>query len=564
MENVTITVDASKSKGELRRIWRSIGYDEINWTYTQIGKDIYRQFKQLCDGPYWVRNHNAFTSGNLISAPAWGSTNCYTEDSGGKPHYDFSVNDRVYDTFLEGNCKPMIELAFMPHDLSAHPGTGPKESWRYPPKDYDKWRDLVSEFAAHLIDRYGKAEVRTWYFSTWNEADIGYFKWKPDEDLTQEDQRKARDQEYFKVHDYSCDGIWRVDDQLQVGGPDLAAREQFLDVFLNHVENEPNYVTGKKQSRLDFISAHVKGTAITPDKTVPNPDFDDVARRRWLRYAEKIKKYPRLAALPIIGNEWDIDVGTVLGIYDSKDFQFRNTSYYPVFVIRSVKEILDLMASENLNIELIMQWAFYFHGKRCFEGHRALFDPLGIRKPVFNGFELLSRMGAERISAETNDTEVDIDPGEVVGNAHRRPKDEADAEELNEFDRVEPHPQVDALASKNPDGSLQVLVWNQVCDQYRRGERRINVTVRGLAGWTAADVTEYRIDEDHSNAHTVWDRLGRPDWPTEEQIAAIKRREGLETARPDRSMTVEDDAFELSITLPMHGVSMFVIREHTG
>ena len=200
-----------------------------------------------------MRNHNAFTSGNLISEPAWGSTNCYTEDANGNPIYDFSVNDRVYDTFLEGNCKPMIELAFMPHQLSAHPETGPKESWRYPPKDCKRWRDLVSEFATHLISRYGKEEVRTWYFSTWNEPDIDYFKWKPDENLRQADQRRARAQEYFKVHDYSCDGIWRVDEELHVGGPDLAAWPRFLDAFLNHIENEPNYVTGKRGD-VQFLS----------------------------------------------------------------------------------------------------------------------------------------------------------------------------------------------------------------------------------------------------------------------------------------------------------------------
>jgi len=561
MKDVAIKVDAGKRLGELRRIWRSIGYDEINWTYTQIGKHIYRQFRGLHDGPYWVRNHNAFTSGNLISAPAWGSTNCYTEDTDGTPKYDFSVNDRVYDTFLEHNCKPMPELGFMPHDLSRHPETGPKESWRYPPKDYDRWRDLVSEYARHLISRYGAAEVRTWYFSTWNEADIGYFKWKPDEELGEDDQRRARDQEYFKLHDYSCDGMWRVDDQLQVGGPDLAHSAEFLDRFLNHVENEENYVTGQKASRLDFISTHVKGTAINAERKVPNPDFDDVARRRFLKYGSKIKKYPRLAGLPIIGNEWDIDVGTVLGTYDSPDFEFRNTSYYPVFVIRSVKEILDVMRSADLNIELIMQWTFYFHGKRCFEGHRAIFDPLGIRKPIFNGFELLSRLGDERILASTDDTEEDLQPGEVVGNGRRRPQDAKDAESIDEYDRVEPHPQVDALASRSANGDVQVLVWNQVCDQYATGERTISVDIEGLEGWASARVIEYRIDEHHSNAHTVWKTLGRPDWPSDDEVATIRAREGLETAQPDRCEAVQNGCVHLELTLPVHGVSMYILSK---
>lgn len=36
MRQVTITVDAGAEIGPLDRIWRSFGYDEINWSYTPI------------------------------------------------------------------------------------------------------------------------------------------------------------------------------------------------------------------------------------------------------------------------------------------------------------------------------------------------------------------------------------------------------------------------------------------------------------------------------------------------------------------------------------------------
>jgi xylan 1,4-beta-xylosidase len=38
----TIRVDCEDWRGPLRRIWASIGYDEINWTYTNRGKALYR------------------------------------------------------------------------------------------------------------------------------------------------------------------------------------------------------------------------------------------------------------------------------------------------------------------------------------------------------------------------------------------------------------------------------------------------------------------------------------------------------------------------------------------
>jgi xylan 1,4-beta-xylosidase len=557
---VTVIARFDRDVGSLERIWRSLGYDEINWTYTQIGKQIYREIRDLNDGPYWMRNHNAFTSGNGISSPAWGSTDCYREDDSGAVSYDWTLVDRVYDTMVENNVKPMIELAFMPHPLSTHPETGPRESWRYPPKDYGKWSDLVAAFVKHVEDRYGAEEVRTWYFSTWNEADINYFKWKPDQDLSDEDQRTARDEEFFKLHDHSCAAVWSVDEKLRVGGPDLAMNPDFLDRFLDHCHNGKNYVTGKTGSRLDFISLHVKGTRMDSSRRVKNPDFDLVARRRLLAYWERIKKYERFTSLPIIGNEWDIDVGTVLGIHDSPDWEFRNNSYFPTFIIREMKELDDVARQEGINLQLVMQWTFYFHGKRCFEGHRAIFDPMGIRKPVFNGLAMLAKLGATRIETSTDDEERDIQPGEEVGMAARRPKDEQDAAELRPEFVVQPHPQVDALATRTGTDRAAVIVWNQVCDQYAEGSRDVAVRIEGLDGWERAAVEHYRIDAQHSNAHTVWEGLGRPDWPTEDEIAIMKRAEKLEKYQPDRLDAVVGGQLVLRTTIPVHGVSMYIVR----
>lgn len=443
----------------------------------------------------------------------------------------------------------MIELDFMPHDLSSHPETGPNESWRYPPKDYTKWRELNLEFAEHLINRYGNAEVRTWYFSTWNEADIYYFKHRPDENLDDPEQKKKRDEEFFKVHDYAVDGIWAVDDKLIIGGPDLACDIGFLDRFLAHCHDGENYATGNKGSRLDFISLHCKGTSMDKNHRVPDPDYDDIARRRFLKYWSVIKKYPRFKELPIIANEWDIDVGTVLGIHDSNDWQFRNNSYYPTFVIRSIKDINDLIIKEGINIELIMQWAFYFHGKRCFEGHRAIFDPFGIRKPIFNGFEMLSYMGQKRVQAITDDKEVDLDKNINTENKA----------ETSEWDKVNPHPQVDALATKTNEG-LQVLVWNQVCDQYKKGARNIEIEIEGLKNWKTARIVHYRIDEEHSNANTVWKKLGCPDWPTDSEIKLIKEKEKLEKFQPDSKVAIINKTIRLRVCLPVHSVSLFIVK----
>ena len=48
VRSAAVQVDASVDRGDLRRIWRSIGYDEINWTYTPTGRRLLRLLLARC------------------------------------------------------------------------------------------------------------------------------------------------------------------------------------------------------------------------------------------------------------------------------------------------------------------------------------------------------------------------------------------------------------------------------------------------------------------------------------------------------------------------------------
>ena len=111
---------------------------------------------------------------------------------------------------------------------------------------------------------------------------------------------------------------------------------------------------------------------------------------------------------------------------------------------------------------------------------------------------------------------------------------------------------------------MQLLVWNQLCDPCVGGSRDVRLRVQGLGDAGRARVTEFRIDENHSNAHTVWEQLGCPDWPDDGQIAAMRAREGLERLQDDRTIEVADGALELGLTLPTHAVSLLLIEECAG
>ena len=188
----------------------------MNWTYTPVGKANYARLASLNDLPYYIRNHNIFTSGNTLSYPAWASTNAYHEDAEGRPVYDWTTVDRIYDVYTGAGCCPLTELCFMPRDLAAttedmrkvSPTHGTyfyDTSSRYPPKDYGRWQELVYNFAAHCWQRYGVG-VRNWRFEVWNEADLDWY-WRGDFEG------------YLRLYDHAAAALKAVDAQLKVGGP---------------------------------------------------------------------------------------------------------------------------------------------------------------------------------------------------------------------------------------------------------------------------------------------------------------------------------------------------------
>lgn len=95
------------------------------------------------------------------------------------------------------------------------------------------------------------------------------------------------------------------------------------------------------------------------------------------------------------------------------------------------------------------------------------------------------------------------------------------------------------------------------------GDRMVTVTISGLEGWEKIQLSHYRIDARHSNAHTVWEELGRPDWPTDEQIAAMRLHEGLEKYEPDREVTPAGGRVSIKTPLPTHSVSLLLLTRGT-
>jgi xylan 1,4-beta-xylosidase len=120
---VTIQVDASKPVGEMNPFWAYFGYDEPNYTTRENGRKLLTELQQLSPVPVYVRAHNLLTSKGNSAGPdlKWGFTDAYKEDANGKPIYNWVTVDSIIDTYIERGMKPLMEVGFMPKDLSTKP-----------------------------------------------------------------------------------------------------------------------------------------------------------------------------------------------------------------------------------------------------------------------------------------------------------------------------------------------------------------------------------------------------------------------------------------------------------
>src|SRR5579871_6131114 len=111
---VTVRVNATQSLRPFPPVSGFFGYDEANYTYTDLGRKLIGELAALSRSPVYVRTHFLLNTGNGDSALKWGSTNAYTEDASGRPIYDWTIIDRIFKTYLEAGAKRFVEIGFMP------------------------------------------------------------------------------------------------------------------------------------------------------------------------------------------------------------------------------------------------------------------------------------------------------------------------------------------------------------------------------------------------------------------------------------------------------------------
>ena len=529
---VSITVDAAKSAGPLRPIWRFFGADEPNYATMKDGRKLLTQLGQLGKPQVYFRAHNLLCTGDGTPALKWGSTNAYTEDAQGHPVYNWTIVDRIFDTYLARGIKPYAQIGFMPEALSTKPQPYQHEwrpgirygdlftGWAYPPKDYAKWEELAYQWVKHCVERYGRAEVESWYWEVWNEANIGYWKGTPEE--------------FRKTHDYAIAGVRRALPTARVGGPDSAGHGgEWMHDFIEHCLRGTNYATGQKGTPLDFISFHAKGS----------PNFVDGHIRMGIAAQlttidqgfQIVASYPETKHTPIIIGESDPEGCAAC---QGPSFSYRNGTVYSSYTAASFARKQDLADKHGVNFEGALTWAFTFEDQPLFAGFRQLASN-GLPLAVFNVFRLMGKMEGDRLAA-TSSAQVPLDKIVKEG--------------------VRGAPDVGVLAARHGH-QMTILVWHYHDDDVAGPVADVTLAVDGLpAGVSVAQLQHHRVDEFHSNPYGAWQRLGSPLPVNKEQYLQLLAASELATLEDaPATVAVAGGKAGLKFTLPRQGVSLLTL-----
>lgn len=227
IENVD--VDLTAEDGALEHIWSEcVGSDRAGLTMREEWRlDAKRAQREA--GFKRVRFHGIFNDDEMGVRPK-------ASFGPGAGSNNFQNVDAVYDGVLELGLKPFVELSFMPSKLAS--GTAAFGAYRgniTPPASLPDWQAFIAEFVHHLIDRYGPAEVRQWYFEVWNEPDLGFF-WS------------GTQQQYFEMYKATAQAVKGVDPALKVGGP-ATSKVQWIEAFLDYC--------AQNGAPVDFVSTHI-------------------------------------------------------------------------------------------------------------------------------------------------------------------------------------------------------------------------------------------------------------------------------------------------------------------
>ena len=415
-------------------------------------------------------------------------TGVYDEDAQGKPVYNFSYVDQIYDGLLENGVRPFVELSFMPYKLASDKNAIHPFWYKQnvsPPKDYDRWDDLIYQFTKHLVDRYGVDELAQWYFEVWNEPNIDFWAGNP------------KEKTYYELYDHTARAVKRVNARLRVGGPSTA-QAAWADRFIAHC--------AAAGVPVDFVSTHVYANDTAPDvfgtqEVIPR---DQMVCRAVKKVHDQIRASAK-PQLPLIWSEYNASY--------KNEPEVTDALYMGPWLAGTIAQcdgLVDVMSYWDFSDVFEEQGVV----KQPFYGGFGLVAAGGLPKPAFNIFKILHRLGDKRLALQDNS----------------------------------------ALATKKADGSLALAVWNYSAPGSAGSPKEVTLNFQGLSSGVHR-VTISRVDARHGSLLALYEKMGRPQFPTREQQKELRQAAQLP---PAQTRELRDN--KLKIILPPFGLAVVEVR----
>src|SRR4029434_3942715 len=212
-----------------------------------------------------------------------------------------------------------------------------------------------------------------------------------------------------------------------------------------------------------------------------------------------VASFPELKDKPIVIGESDPEGCAACSMATNPENAYRNGTMYSSYTAAQIARTYELADLHKVNLLGSVTWAFEFENQPYFAGFRDLATN-GIDKPVLNVFRMLGKMSGDRVAVTSTSA--------------------AGAQTIRD-EGVRARRDVYALASRGAK-AMQVLVWNYHDDDLPAPAAEITMTIDGLPAGTPT-VTQYRVDDRHSNAYEVWKGMGSPQSPTAAQRATLEK-----------------------------------------
>ena len=438
----------------------------------------------------------------------------------------FTNIDSVFDFLLSIGMKPFVELGFMPSCFAS----GTQTVFHYkgnvtPPVDHAQWAWFIRRFVEHLIERYGRDEVRQWYFEVWNEPNLGGESGIPGGSFWAGDM-----QDYFELYRSTAFAVKSVDSRLPVGGPATSNNAWIPELLV--------FCRGNGVP-IDFVSTHHYPTDVVLGYGVENSlnfierlrktDKDDKPALQalaceYFAFQEHLWEHvdrgvltemARRAAeqsqgLPLFYTEWSSLAGLP-----------SDGSFGASFIAKTAMD----------NMGLAQGYAYWTFSdifeesgmpSAAFHGGFGLMTLQGIAKAPYRVFQLLHMLGGERYAAQYAGETLDI----------------------YAFEKAQSH-------------AVQLLAVNHHSLLHEIQEETAEITLEGLGDARQLHAELYRVDDSRANALAAWEAMGRPEYLTQGQTDTLKGASALE--RETISIPVEAGKATLTLAVPPMGTALLNI-----